>query len=545
MPLTIKDLSITYPQNQLPSISQVSLIIKPGEALGLVGESGCGKSTIGRSLLQLLPLQTQVTGKIDLGSDLAANGTWRGEKIALIFQDPMTRLNPLLTIAEHGIEVLRSHRPKISFSQARIKFIETLKAVNIDPSRADQYPHQFSGGMRQRVAIALALVLDPQLLIADEPTTSLDVTVAAEILRELTVLRKERGMEMLLITHDLGIVAKYCDRIAVMYAGAIVEIGESNQILHFPSHPYTKSLLKSVIHFNLDSTQSELQVTGIQFTEPSLSSHKSEIQIAKEPKLLLQVQDLTKYYGKGGFSLPWQKKSGQIKAIDRINFEIFSGDRFGIIGESGSGKSSTARAILQLIKPDAGVVKFDEIDLTKLKEKEMRSMRLQMQTIFQDPRASLNPLRPIIEAVADPLFIHKLATWAIAKPKVKQLLERVGIGENLHQRLPRELSGGQLQRVAIARALITQPRFLICDEPVSMLDATIQSQILQLMLELQQDFQLTYLFITHDLAVAQFFCDRLAVMEKGKIVEQGKAQQIFARPKHSYTQKLLASIPHF
>jgi len=535
MLLTIKDLSVIYPQSQLSSISHVNLAIKPGEALGLVGESGCGKSTLGRSLLQLLPQQTQITGKIDLGIDLALakNGTWRGEKIALIFQDPMTRLNPLLTIAEHGIEVLRSHKPEISIGQARIKFSETLKAVNIDLSRADQYPHQFSGGMRQRVAIALALVLDPQLLIADEPTTSLDVTVAAEILQELTILRKERGMGMLLITHDLGLVANYCDRIAVMYAGAIMEIGESKQILHNPAHPYTKSLLESVIHFNL--------------TSQDLNLKQAEIKAEKQPrKVLLQVQDLTKYYAKSGFSFPWQKKSGQIKAIDRINFEIFSGDRFGIIGESGSGKSSTARAILQLIKPDAGLVRFDRINLTKLKEKEMRRMRSQMQMIFQDPRASLNPLRPIFEAVADPLFIHKLAAnWAIAKPKVKQILERVGISENLHQRLPRELSGGQLQRVAIARALITQPRFLICDEPVSMLDATIQSQILQLMLELQQDFQLTYLFITHDLAVAQFFCDRLAVMEKGKIVEQGDTRQIFAQPKHSYTQKLLASIPHF
>jgi peptide/nickel transport system ATP-binding protein len=555
MLLTVKDLSIIYPKNQLASVSQVSLAIARGESLGLVGESGCGKSTLGRSLLQLLPIHTDISGQIILNVDLRRdseknlepklaieneinlrnnqtkerNGNWRGEKIALIFQDPMTRLNPLLTIAEHGIEVLRSHQPKITHRQARAKFSETLEAVNIDPSRANQYPHQFSGGMRQRVAIALALLLDPLLLIADEPTTSLDVTVAAEILQELTALRQQRGMGMLLITHDLGLVANYCDRIAVMYAGAIVEVGESAQILDRPNHPYTRNLLNSVIHF--DTAVDQVPET-----------------LKLERKVLLQVQDLSKSYSRNRFSFPWAKNStsAQIKAIDRISFELNEGDRFGIIGESGSGKSSTARAILQLIKPDSGSVRFDRVDLTQLKEIEMRKMRSQMQMIFQDPRASLNPLRSIAQAVADPLFIHKLAAnWAIAKPKVKQILDRVGIGENLHERLPKELSGGQLQRVAIARALITKPRFLICDEPVSMLDATIQSQILELMLELQQDFQLTYLFITHDLAVARFFCDRLAVMEKGKIVEQGETLQILTQPRHTYTQSLLASIPRW
>lgn len=456
---------------------------------------------------------------------------WRGEKVGLIFQDPMTRLDPLMTIEAHGMEVLRSHLPKLSRRQAKQKLYETFKAVRIDPERIRQYPHEFSGGMRQRVAIALALLLDPPLIIADEPTTSLDVTVAAEILQELTALRRNRSMSLLLITHDLGLVGQYCDRIAVMYDGAIVETGTTAQIFHNPQHPYTKSLLESVIHFKDDKYEAPV---------PLISDRRSNT------KPLLKVRNLTKRYSTGGnlFSKLLGKSPTQVRAVDGIDLTIVPGDIFGIIGESGSGKSTTGRAILQLIRPDTGLVEFDGVDLTRLQGEQLRKMRSQMQMIFQDPRAALNPRMTVFRSIADPLLIHKMApNLKASKQRVMEIIERVGLAASLAERLPRDLSGGQLQRVAIARALITRPRFLICDEPVSMLDATIQSQILQLMLDLKQEFKLTYLFITHDLAVAQFFCTQIAVMRNGKIVEQGVTSDVLNNPQHFYTQALLKSMP--
>ena len=600
MLLEVENLTVRYGDAE-PAVDRVTFHLQAGEALGLIGESGCGKSTIGRSLIKLLPRQASIEGTICVDGEAIAekkDGTWRGEKVGLIFQDPMTRLDPLMSIQDHGLEVLASHYPKISKQSAKQRVAEALKAVRIDTSRATQYPHEFSGGMRQRVAIALSLLLNPVLLIADEPTTSLDVTVATDILKELTTLRKTRSMGLLLVTHDLGMVAEYCDRIAVMYKGAIVETGTVEEIFRSPQHPYTQSLLASVLHFNPETLssiqeinlipreepledvieniddhisedtpkdipentsediienflQSELELSNIQKTEEDLVTEPASEIILKvtpkvEPRVILYVNNLKKHFVTGGNLLTRlvDASSGVVKAIDDIDLEIFSGETFGIIGESGSGKSSTGRAILQLIKPDRGSVSFNGVELTKLNHKQMRKMRSQMQMIFQDPRACFNPYMNVFTSVADPLLVHKLVpNLESATERVTAILEKVGLSSELAERYPSDLSGGQLQRVAIARALITNPKFIICDEPVSMLDASIQSQVLQLMRDLKEEFKLTYIFITHDLAVAQFFCDRIAVMHRGKIVEQGTTSEVLTNPQHRYTKSLIASIP--
>ncbi len=565
MLLEVENLTVRY-GDALPAVDRVTFHLQAGEALGLIGESGCGKSTIGRSLIKLLPQYADVEGTICVDGETIAekkDGTWRGEKVGLIFQDPMTRLDPLMSIEAHGLEVLASHYPKLSSQSAKQRLYDALKAVRIERSRAKQYPHEFSGGMRQRVAIALSLLLNPVLLIADEPTTSLDVTVATEILKELTALRKSRSMGLLLVTHDLGMVAEYCDRIAVMYNGVIVETGTVEQIFCTPQHPYTQSLLASVLHFHpeelsisQDISESQDQEVLKDILENSLEENQEleetemfeniKVTPKSTPRVILHVNHLRKHYVTGGNILTrlFDPSIGLVKAVDDIDLEVFSGETFGIIGESGSGKSTTGRAILQLIKPDRGSVRFNSVELTRLKGEQLRQMRSQMQMIFQDPRACFSPYMTVFHSVADPLLIHKLAPdLESARAKVYAILEKVGLNSQLADRYPSDLSGGQLQRVAIARALITNPKLVICDEPVSMLDASIQSQVLQLMQDLKQEFKLTYIFITHDLAVAQFFCDRIAVMRSGKIVEQGSTAEVLTNPQHEYTKALIASIP--
>jgi peptide/nickel transport system ATP-binding protein len=572
MLLEVENLTIRYGDAE-PAVDRVTFHLQAGEALGLIGESGCGKSTIGRSLIKLLPQYASTEGTICVDGEAIAekkDGTWRGEKVGLIFQDPMTRLDPLMSIEAHGLEVLASHYPKISAQSAKQSLNDALKAVRIDPSRAKQYPHEFSGGMRQRVAIALSLLLNPVLLIADEPTTSLDVTVATDILKELTELRKSRSMGLLLVTHDLGMVAEYCDRIAVMYNGVIVETGSVEEIFRSPQHPYTQSLLASVLHFHPEVLSSSLDIQEVpevqdqdipeaipeNISENVLeeSQEQEEVKVIEKiqpplkssPRVILYVNNLQKHYVTGGNLLTRlvDPSIGLVKAVDGIDLEILSGETFGIIGESGSGKSTTGRAILQLIKPDRGSVRFNSVELTKLKGEQLRQMRSQMQMIFQDPRACFSPYMSVFRSVADPLMIHNLAPdLDSARERVYAILEKVGLNSQLAERYPSDLSGGQLQRVAIARALITNPKLVICDEPVSMLDASIQSQVLRLMRDLKEEFKLTYIFITHDLAVAQFFCDRIAVMRSGKIVEQGSTAEVLTNPQHEYTKALIASIP--
>ncbi|CDM94484.1 MAG: ABC transporter ATP-binding protein [Limnospira sp. PMC 1291.21] len=540
----IENLRVAYPsQNKSPSwvVDDVSLTLKPGERLGLVGESGCGKSTLGRAAMRLLPESSLIQGRVTFGGksvfDLNEKELrqFRGEAIALVFQDPMTRLDPLMTIGEHCIETLKAHEPQLSRSQAKERAIATLAAVQIQPERWSQYPHEFSGGMRQRVAIALALLLNPKLIVADEPTTSLDVTVSAQILQELTRLCRERGTAILLISHDLAMVGEYCDRIAVMYQGKIVELGDSRTVLQYPQHQYTRSLLESALHVHGTSQQPP---------EPNTPQEQTQ---TNPPPPLLQIENLQQHYSleSGIIQQIFTKQKQLIKAVDGVSFELSPGEIFGLVGESGCGKSTLSRTILQLVRATAGTVKFEGQDLTAMSVRQVRSQRRDIQMIFQDPNACLNPMMTIGRAIADPLLIHKMAKLPQAKRWVLEMLDRVGLTpvEDYYNRYPKQLSGGQQQRVAIARALITRPKLVICDEPVSMLDASVQAQVLQLMLDLKRDFNLTYLFITHDLWVARFLCDRIAVMNAGKIVEIGNTEQIFKHPQHPYTQTLLSAAP--
>ena len=547
--LSIENLRVAYPEKLRKyhwAVNNVSLKLQPGEKLGLVGESGCGKSTLGRAAMRLLPKSVQIEGSVTFGgkSVFMMNPPqlrkFRGEAVALVFQDPMTRLDPLMTIGDHCLETIIAHQPHLSKSQAQQKSIETLETVKIPASRWSQYPHEFSGGMRQRVAIALALLLEPKLIVADEPTTSLDVTIASQILRELTKLCQERQTSLLLISHDLAMVGEYCDRIAVMYGGKIVEIGAIKQILQNPQHKYTKSLFAAALH-----------IQTVESTIPQIQLEKSEeITVTKTVKPILQIKDLVKYYTLESNFIEHLLSSGKsklIKAVDGVNLNLYSGEILGLVGESGCGKSTLSRTILQLIKPTYGLVEFQGTNLTTLSPSALQLYRREMQMIFQDPLACLNPMMTVNQIVADPLFIHSLASTEEAKIQVKEVLEKVGLtpATEYGNRYPSQLSGGQQQRVAIARALITNPKLVICDEPVSMLDATVQTQVLELILKLKKELNLTYLFITHDLWVARFICDRIAVMNSGKIVEEGKTEEIFNHPQHSYTQTLLNAAPQF
>jgi len=552
----IENLRVAYPQRHsgeeiLWAVDDVSLTLQAGEKLGLVGESGCGKSTLGRAAMRLLPAETRMEGRVTFAgrSVFDLNPTelrqFRGEAVALVFQDPMTRLDPLMTIGNHCIETLKAHSPQLSTQQAKDKAIATLEAVNIPASRWNQFPHEFSGGMRQRVAIALALLLDPKLIVADEPTTSLDVTVSAQILQELTRLCRERDMALLLISHDLAMIGEYCDRIGVMYKGKMVEIGDAQSVFQKPQHEYTRSLLQAALHIQTvppDDVTDKLSVDTIDNLSATSASRRES-----DATPILRVDELKQHYTleRNLLERLFKGENQTIKAVDGIDLEIYPGEILGLVGESGCGKSTLSRTILQLIRPTSGKVEFLGQDITKLSRQEMRLQRRQMQMVFQDPHACLNPAMTVGESIADPLFIHQLATPDEAKQRVVEMLERVGLTpvQEYSQRYPSDLSGGQQQRVAIARALITRPKLVICDEPVSMLDASVQSQVLDLMLELKREFDLTYLFITHDLWLARFLCDRIAVMNSGKIVEIGQTKQIFAHPQHPYTKTLLAAAP--
>ena len=541
--LSVQNLWVTYPQaasNQrvVNAIEDVSFQLAAGEKIGFVGESGCGKSTLGKAIMRLLPEQSRIEGDIlfegrsipDLNPE--ALRQFRGEVVGLIFQDPMTRLDPLMSIGNHCLETLQAHEPNLTKQQAKQRALATLAAVKIPPERWNQYPHEFSGGMRQRVAIALALLLDPKLIIADEPTTSLDVRVSAEILRELMRLCEERQMGLLLISHDLATIATYCDRIVVMNQGRKEEEGTVAQIFGNPQAEYTKTLLKSALHVQANDKIANLTSAALSRRKPILTLDRLQKYYTIETSLLQRL-----------FT---NAKTEIIKAVDDVQLELYEGEIFGLVGESGCGKSTLSRTILQLIPATGGTVTFCGEELTHLSPTEIRSKRREMQMIFQDPSASLNPMMTIGESIADPLNIHELnATPAETRAQVLAMLERVGLtpATEYFDRYPNQLSGGQQQRVGIARALITKPKLVICDEPVSMLDATIQSEVLDLMLELKREDNLTYLFITHDLWLARFLCDRIAVMDRGRIVEMGDTQQIFSNPQQPYTQELLAAAP--
>ncbi len=535
--LTVQNLSVAYPNAARTGIKyavqDISFQLAAGEKLGFVGESGSGKSTIGRAIIRLLPPTAQVSGSASFQDkpifdlDPPALRQFRGEAVSIVFQDPMTRLNPLMTIGQHCIETILAHEPQIGRAAAKQRTLEALDTVKIEASRWQQYPHEFSGGMRQRVAIALALVLNPKMIIADEPTTSLDVRVSADILQELTRLCQERNLALILISHDLAMMHDYCDRLIVMNDGQQIETGTVKQIFEAPQQEYTQTLLKSALHIQSDD-------------------HAVKVAGAQQP--LLKLTNLQKHYTLESNFL--QKIIGGdgrkvIKAVDNVELELYEGEIFGLVGESGCGKSTLSRTILQLIPATGGQVEFLGKELTQLSPRAMQAKRREMQMIFQDPSAALNPKMTIGDSIADALIIHNMATPIAARTEVLAILEKVGLSPATEfiDRYPAALSGGQQQRVGIARALITRPKLVICDEPVSMLDATVQTQVLDLMLALKEEFQLTYLFITHDLWLAKFLCDRIAVMNQGQIVEMGDTASIFNNPQAEYTKKLLAAAP--
>ncbi|MBU2089782.1 MAG: ABC transporter ATP-binding protein, partial [Alphaproteobacteria bacterium] len=539
--LNIQDMRIEFPSRQgtVEAVKGISLEVNGGEIVGVVGESGAGKSTIGNAVIGLLEAPGRMTGgEVSLHGERIDNLPFqtlqkiRGRKIGMIFQDPLTSLNPLFTVGQQLVETVRTHID-MSESEARKRAIEMLQEVGIDDAenRVDQYPHQFSGGMRQRVVIALALCAEPDLVIADEPTTALDVSIQAQILDLIRNLCKTRNVGVIIITHDMGVIAEITDRVAVMYRGKIVELGETAQVLGRPEHPYTKSLMAAVPRSDvkLDRfprvTYSDGEVKQSQHID--LKSHwlgENRNTYTNTEGPLVRCENISMRFTSRYSLIPsWRQ---YFNAVDDVSFDIKRGEIFGVVGESGSGKSTIARMISGLYTPSKGKIYFDGTSVSDLKtDKELDPFRRQIQMIFQDPYSSLNPRMRVFDVIAEPIRHHRLAE---SKDQIAQivedLLEHVELGRAAAWKYPHEFSGGQRQRISIARALATRPRFLICDEPTSALDVSIQAQILNLLKDLQQALGLTMLFISHDLPVIRQMCDRVAVMQYGKLVEVAETE---------------------
>ncbi|KQX31767.1 ABC transporter ATP-binding protein [Ensifer sp. ENS07] len=534
-----------------PVVRDISFTVAPGETVAIVGESGSGKSVTSLSIMRLLQKETsRVEGRVMMGGrnilDLPESEMRRvrGNDVAMIFQEPMTSLNPLFTIGDQISEALLCHRP-MSKADARAETIRLLEKVRIPSaaSRFDEYPHRFSGGMRQRVMIAMALASRPKLLIADEPTTALDVTIQGQILDLIKVLQEEEGTSVLFITHDMGVVAEIADRTVVMFRGDAVETGNTEDIFLRAKHPYTRALLSAVPM--LGSMKGESQpmrfpvidaATGL----PSATAEATDtVQAGRKP--ILEVKNLVKRFDIHAGLLG--KLKGRVHAIENVSFSLQPGETLSLVGESGCGKSTTGRAIMRLIEPESGSVALDGQDVLKMDRRQLREMRRTMQMIFQDPFASLNPRMTVGAAIAEPYLEHKLGTARQAREKVADLLERVGLQADMAARYPHEFSGGQRQRVCIARALALDPKLIVADESVSALDVSIKAQVINLLLDLQASLGLAYLFISHDMAVVERVSHRVAVMHLGEIVEIGSRAQVFENPQHPYTKKLMAAVP--
>jgi len=556
--LDVRGLDVFFHGSNGPiqAVRNLDLTLQRGETLALVGESGCGKSTTALALLRLLAPGTALRGSIHFdGRDIlalspAALREVRGREIAMIFQEPMTSLNPVHTIGSQIGETLRRHE-KLSAVAARKRAIELLDLVRIpEPHRRiDDHPHNLSGGQRQRVMIAMAVACKPRLLVADEPTTALDVTIQAQILELLDGLRRELDMALLLITHDLGLVAQWADRVAVMYGGEKVEEASTSKLFAAPSHAYTKGLLGASLHAGsalhyADARLPEIQTrldpaTGVRdfalhVPQPSSTVRALPVRAAaSEP--LLSVQGLrTDYPTRGG---------GVLHAVDGVSFDIRAGETVGLVGESGCGKSTLSRTLLRLVNPAAGRIVFDGTDIAPLSEKALKPWRRRVQMVFQDPYASLNPRRSVFDILESVLKVHGVSGREERRDRIAAILERVGLPGDAARRFPNEFSGGQRQRIGIARALVVRPSLVVLDEPVSALDVSVQAQILNLLVELKEDFGLSYLFISHDLSVVRYIADRVMVMNKGQIVETGSHRDIWDRPQHPYTRSLIAAVP--
>ncbi|MFT5193248.1 MAG: peptide/nickel transport system ATP-binding protein [Cellvibrionaceae bacterium] len=600
--LEVKNLKTRFhtEEGTVHAVNGISYKLNKGESLAIVGESGSGKSVGVLSIMGLIP---NPPGEIEAGEvifngqdllKLPANKVRniRGREIAMVFQDPMTSLNPVLTIGRQLTESLERHL-RMSRTDANKRSVDLMSLVGI-PNAADRisdYPHQFSGGQRQRIGIAMALLCDPSLLIADEPTTALDVTIQAQIMELVAKLQKELGMAIIWITHDLGVVARLVEKVAVMYGGFIVEMAPVHDLYKLTSHPYTLGLLESIptiegsadklipipglppdllqeathcpfaprCRFAVDRCWEEnpplQQVSDDHFSAcwrwedirdginlPAKETVElAEVRESDFDEVLLKVENLKKHFPvQQGFL---RRQTGAVQAVDGVSFEIMRGETLGLVGESGCGKSTTGQTILQLLEPTAGRVILDGQDLTQLGKEDLRLARRNMQMIFQDPYASLNPRITVGSIVREALEIHEIGDKASQDARVHELLELVGLNPNFVNRYPHEFSGGQRQRIGIARALATNPSFIVADEPISALDVSIQAQVINLLMELKSQLGLTYLFIAHDLSMVRYISDRVAVMYLGRIVELSGREQLFDRPLHPYTQALLSAIP--
>ena len=550
--LKINNLSVDYEMRRetVYAAKNVNIDVNRGEILGLVGESGSGKSTVGNAIINLIDEPGKISnGSIVLdGINIHENPEnivkYRGKKIGLIFQDPQTSLNPILTIGEQLIETIQTHL-NLNTDDARSKATNLLKEVGIKDAeiRFNNYPHQFSGGMRQRVVISLALCCEPELLIADEPTTALDVSIQSQILDLIKRLTKERNLAVILITHDMGVIAETTDRVAVMKNGDLVEIGPTKEILTKPKEIYTRSLVSSVPPTNKKISRFKI----IEKENKSQSDTNIKILnrwVKKEisNKDLVQVKNLSKTFDDSFFT---ESSKNSVMAVNDVSFNIKEGQSFGLVGESGSGKSTIAKMIVNLFRPSSGEIYFNDVCITKIKSnKEMMKFRKQIQMIFQDPYSSLNGRLKVKDIVSEPIKLHNPSISSIDLDNyINDLLESVELSRQSANRYPHEFSGGQRQRISIARALATQPRLLVCDEPTSALDVSIQAQILNLLKDLQEQLNLTILFISHDLPVVRQMCDRIAVLKNGKLCEVALTEDLFVKPTHNYTKELLTLMP--
>ena len=577
-------------------IDDVSFAIDEGETLGLVGESGSGKTLTASAVMNLLPPSVRraagsVTFEGRVVSSLSQRDfrRLRGPKMAMVFQDPQNSLNPAYTVGNQMVEAIRTHHD-MNKREALDRAVELLERVGIkDPrDRLGDYPHQFSGGMAQRVMIALAISSQPRLLIADEPTTALDVTVQAQILRLLQSLRDEFGMSLLLISHDLSVIAEMCDRVAVMYAGQLVETGDTRDVFVVPTHPYTEALLGSqpgphtkggaliaipgtvpdpsamptgcrfhtrcqyAIEACVDAPPplverggtrvrcirvGEILLEGVRSGTPAVATAVADT-VHRDP--LLVVRDLTKDYAVGGGVFGRAKRT--IRAVDEVNIDVQPGESVGLVGESGAGKTTVGRLVLGLVAPSSGTVLFEGVDSSTLSKSALRAQRRDIQVIYQNPYASLDPQMTVEDSVAEPLDIHQSLSADERRVRVVELLGQVGLDQTYRYRYQHQLSGGQRQRVAIARALALKPKLIVCDEPISSLDVSTQAQVINLLNELKRETGIAYLFVGHDLEVVHHISDRVAVMYLGRVVEWGPSDEVYANPRHPYTRMLLASV---
>lgn len=572
--LEVKNLVTQFQSGRelMKAVNNVSFTLHAGETIGIVGESGSGKSVTSLSVMRLIP---NPPGKITGGQIIYHNKqgnpvdlvqasekdmrAYRGNDIAMIFQEPMTSLNPVLRCGQQVVEAILLHN-KISQKAARQKAIDLFTEVQLPTPEAmfDRYPHQLSGGQKQRVMIAMAMSCNPKVLIADEPTTALDVTVQKNILELMKKLQARHNMGILFITHDLGVIAELADRVVVMYKGVVVEEGPVADVFSRPMHPYTRSLLAcrpplshrvERLPVVSDFMRREPDGTIVDVrrdTEPVIVTEAQRTQRHTElyqRKKLLELRNVRTWYP--AKKTLFGKVLSYTRAVDEVSFDVYEGETLGLVGESGCGKTTLGRSILKLAEGTGGEIRFDGVNILPLSEKQFRPYRKDMQLIFQDPYSSLNPRVTVAEALLEPMRVHGiLGSESARRSRVGELLQKVGLEAHHASRYPHEFSGGQRQRICIARALALNPRFIICDESVSALDVSVQAQVLNLLNDLKEEFRFTYIFISHDLSVVKFMSDRMIVMQKGRIEEMGDADEVYSDPKSDYTRRLIAAIPH-